>query len=81
MTVVQRTVAAVLDQHHKVLEQALEKMTTRWPVEEFIRESHRVTGGVVVHDEIRHIPSGFVFYIVETTCDDTGYQTRGWVPE
>ena len=84
MSVKDRTIEQVSKQHVGVLEQALEKLTLRWPPSEFVRVEHSPSTGApgsLWRSALHHVPSGFDLYAVETTMDDVGIHTRGWVPE
>ena len=83
-SVVERTAAKVAEQHLSVIEGALEKLVTKWPLIDLVRIEHPPCAGppgTIQRSAIRHAPSGFDIYAVETTCDESGYHTRGWIPE
>jgi len=84
MSVVQRTVEKAMRQHMGVLEQAVERLLagSRFAMGDLSRVEERVRAdGVLWRSAIRHDPSGFFIYAVETTMDGEGFKTRGWIPE
>lgn len=85
MSVIQRTVEQVLKQHAQTLEQALEKILapgSRFVIGDLMRlEDTPRDGKTLQRSAICHTPSGFILYAVETTMDDAGFHSRGWIPE